>query len=175
MVSKRGSDRTRALVALGWTAALAMLPVAAEKPPRRWLDGRFDVSLLSTFDLEYPVSNLEAGVVGDRVAHQFVALVVELMTAKGYRRDLHQPDFLIRSDNLLTPGYRWASGRIDVEDAVGLLVLRTNEPGDEDPFWIASAKGAVRGDATPEKVWKSTERATRRILATFPAKNAAEP
>jgi hypothetical protein len=152
------------------SAALAFLAhgAAAEKPPRYEFDSSFDFTQLKTFDLRIHESKQREGVMASSVQPKFLALVEELLTAKGYRRDPQQPDFVVMFDTMLAEDWSSTSWAGHAEVAQGLLALRLSQPPDEEPFWMGADRAELTGKITPDKAWKKVDRATRRILAGFP-------
>jgi hypothetical protein len=156
-------------VVLGWGLALALAGSAlAEKPPRYQFDRAFDFTNLKTFDIRIDPSKLRDGEMATSVVPRFVALLEELLRAKGYTIDTEKPDFVLQWDTMVADDYSDVSWSGHGEIAKGMLALRMTEPGKEEPFWIGADFAELTGRITPDKAWKKVDRAGRRILAGFP-------
>jgi hypothetical protein len=167
---RRTTSEVPAALALSLVLALAAgaRPVAAEKPPRYQFDRAFDFSRLHSYDVRIHESKQREGAMVESIQPRFVALLEELLNAKGYHVDTERPDFVLTFDTMVADDFEWTSWSGHAEVAKGLLVLRMTEPAQEEPFWMGADSAELTGKITPDKAWKKADRAARRILGGFP-------
>jgi hypothetical protein len=144
------------------------VPASAEKPPRYKFDQGFDFKKLRTFDIRIDESKQREGEMAESVVPKFVALLEELLIAKGYTIDSAQPDFVLEWDTMVADDMSSISWSGHGEIAKGVLALRMAEAGQQEPFWIGADSAELTGRITADKAWKKVDRAARRILAGFP-------
>lgn len=166
-----------ALVVVAATAAHAKVKVVT--------DDATDPSTLRTFDFQVDEERAK-GSHAHVILPELEKLTQEILEQKGYVRDTESPDFLLTWDGMISDDlsvwgayfthlgyagvwdtYTWYVG---VPDATshGVFVIRTQLPGEKEPFWMAGDHFEIGGTLRTDRLWKKLKKATGRILKPFP-------